>query len=199
MNTLSSDKAIGMAKGKSFSSPKKLDPSETHRTSTSLVLLNLLLLLMIRSRSRIRIRIGSRQWDNQRNIMTRVQPHDLAGANRPIQPLYPPTRVLYHQSRSINGLTVTHLREQKKTKDERKVDKEEEEGLGGGMRSKSLSIQLSQTPHSQTPNILRSETNEGLIIRKKETRSSRPSFFPYLPTNSCYVRQFKPNFDIKTA
>lgn len=86
-------------------------------------------------------------------------------------------------------------------KDERKVDKEEEEeeeGIGGGMRTKSLSIQLSQTPHSQTPNILRSETNEGLIIRKKETRSGWPSF-PYVPTNSCYMRQFKPNFDIKTA
>lgn len=45
-------------------------------------------------------------------------------------------------------------------KDERKVDKEEEEaqGIGGGMRSKSLSIQLSQTPRSQTPNILPSES-----------------------------------------
>ncbi|CAL8994326.1 unnamed protein product [Prunus brigantina] len=95
--TLSCDQPISMAKSKSFVGSKKLNTSETH---SLVVLLALYLFLML---------IRNRQWNDQRNIVTRVQSHHLACTDGPIHPLYLPTWMLYHQSCSINSLTVSHL------------------------------------------------------------------------------------------
>lgn len=91
-NLLSSDEPISMAKVESLIRPEQLNPGETHRF--------LLLILVL---------WWHRQWYYQRHIVTRVSPHDFTCSYWPIQPLYPPTRVLDHKHCSINSLAIPHL------------------------------------------------------------------------------------------
>ena len=47
--------------------------------------------------------------DKKSNIVIRVGLHDFTSSDRPIQPFHFPIGLLYDQSCSVNGLTISHL------------------------------------------------------------------------------------------
>lgn len=81
-----------MTKNKSIGGAEKLNTGEAH----SLVIRSVMIL-----------RDG--QWNDKRNIMSRVHSHHLSRTHRPIQPLYPAARMLYDQRSCIYGLAIPHL------------------------------------------------------------------------------------------